>query len=208
MSRYLRQHIQFIIASSIALLILTFEGHCGVTSFAPQVATIIPRKDGSSSYQQHSKCSTTTPLFLAKDEIDCTTGSRYLCLLNDYETVKGPYFSALFDELFEQASHTKKTMAFVTTQKDLHEMCSRFGERALNIRFANLRSSLDLDKFPMLFVMDHWHPGLLECRLPSLKQWLKYEEDRSLNPTIVWLYGNYNAFHTRHLLRTSGFRTR
>ena len=197
----------------IALLVcvFTFDGTDddfltiprGVSSFAPQVAKRVPPKSGSFSHLQSPKCSMTTTLYLAKDETDCTTGSRYLCLLKDYETVEGPYFSALFDQLFEQTKHITKSVVFLTTQKDLDDLCSRNGDNALNSRFSNLTQSLDLDKDPTLFVLDDWNPMLLESHFPSLK--FNNSDPTNENPTVIWLYGNSNAFHTRHLLRTSGF---
>ena len=38
-------------------------------------------------------------------------GGRFICLVDDYEMVKGPYVFALFDQLFEQTNHMQKNIA-------------------------------------------------------------------------------------------------
>ena len=52
------------------------------------------------------------------------TGSRYVCLLEDYEKVMGPYLYALFDQLFKLTGHEEKGIAFLATQKDLDGISS------------------------------------------------------------------------------------
>ncbi|OEU14463.1 hypothetical protein FRACYDRAFT_241008 [Fragilariopsis cylindrus CCMP1102] len=47
--------------------------------------------------------------------------------------------------------------------------------------------------------MDDWNPLKIQERFSVSS------DSRSPPPSIIWLYGNYNALHTRHLLRTSGF---
>ncbi len=214
-SSNIRRSMKFLMTICIPLFILIFErtnDGCyqvprGVASFAPQPVSVMPRKHDPIRHRHGSTFSTPRNLHLAEDETESTTGSRYLCLFKDYETLEGPYFFALFDQLFEQTSHTKKTVAFLTTQKDMNEISrtSNFSNStsALDSRLENLQSSLDLDAPPEVFVLDEWNPVVLEERFPSLND--NDTDIQNEKPSIVWLYGNCNAFYTRHLLRTSGF---
>eukprot|EP00536_Pseudo-nitzschia_multiseries_P011419 jgi/Psemu1/28840/gm1.28840_g len=84
----------------------------------------------------------------------------------------------------------------------------------------DLQSSLELDILPDLIVMDDWNPLRLEetrwspssssSSLPPSQSNEDEDADSQrgdvhLAPAVVWLYGIFNAYHTRHLLRTSGF---
>ncbi len=137
------------------------------------------------------------------NESDTTVGSRYLCLLDDFEKTRGPYCFALFDQLFEQTNHERKYVAFLTTQKDLDSVSKSNDASALESMLETLESSLDLDGPPEVFVLEDWNPLALEERFASVAT--ETETNREDAPTILWLYGCHNAFYTRHLLRTSGF---
>jgi hypothetical protein len=119
-------------------------------------------------------------------------GGRHICLLDDYDTVRGPYFSALFDQLMGETQHPTKNLAYFTSQADLSlRDATDLGSRNdRNTFLEELRASLALDD-ANLFLLDEWNPLTLESELSTS------------NPTIVWVQGK-NAFRTRHLLRTSG----
>ena len=183
----------------------------GVTSFAPTAVAVVPRKNDRLHRQRKRKRAIATTLHIARDGTESTTGSRYVCLLEDYKKTMGPYFFALFDQLIEQTGHEKKHVAFLTAQKDLDELLSANNEKdtdnintgALESLLETMESSLDLDGPPEVFVLEDWNPMALEERFSSFKG--VDSEPRNMDPTIVWLYGKHNAFYTRHLLRTSGF---
>ena len=158
------------------------------------------------------------------------TGSRYVCLLEDYEKVMGPYLYALFDQLFELTGHEEKRIAFLTTQKDLDDIssyriqgkenenktddavkgvnCNDTTAEALKALLETLESSLELETTPEVFVLDDWNPLAVEERFSTVESTgagTSDDDKDKVDPTILWLYGNHNSFYTRHLLRTSGF---
>ena len=171
------------------------------------------------------------------DNNDFDHGGRYVLLFEDYQKVRGPYFFALFDQMIEQTetltSSTSTTarvanrrVAFCTTRKDLEQRITDVDvDATVDIDVAtvsaaaaaalplleDLRSSLELETIPELFVMDDWNPWLLEQRFGDSSNASDGDDNDSDDdndnrmPTIFWLHGTYNAFHTRHLLRTSGF---
>jgi len=173
-----------------------------------------------------------------EDSNDFDHGGRYVLLFEDYQKVKGPYFFALFDQMIEQIETTtargaKRRVAFCTTRKDLEQQIvvaaaagtdvdvdvdatmdidmdvATVSAAAARPLLEDLRSSLELETIPELFVMDDWNPWLLEQRFGGVGNAGASDDDDDDNgdqmPTIFWLHGTYNAFHTRHLLRTSGF---
>lgn len=118
-------------------------------------------------------------------------GGRHICLFDSYEAVKGPYFFALLDQLMGETQHETKNLAYFTSRSDLPaNEGARVARGDRGDVLETLRASLDLDT-ATLFLLDDWNPPTLDEELSCSK------------PTIVWVQGK-NAFHTRHLLRTSG----
>jgi hypothetical protein len=212
----------------------------GVDSFAPQpfvqhVHLLLPRANNANARKQHKRnCARATTSSLHDGAVE-PTGSRYICLLEDYEKVRGAYFYALFDQLFELTGLEEKRIAFLTTQKDLDGLsCHIQGmddrnenddgddekggndngndngttAEALEALLETLESSLELETAPEVFVLDDWNPLAVEERFSAVGTGTATSDGDGGNdkdPTILWLYGNHNAFYTRHLLRTSGF---
>jgi len=113
--------------------------------------------------------------------------------LKDYQNVEGPYFSACLEELLElrendnqkdDENERRRCMAILTTQKDF--LLWKKEEQFLS----DLESSLGLEEPPKVLLLDDWNP-------------LQVEDIHDYY-SIIWLSGTYNAFWTRHLLRTSG----
>jgi hypothetical protein len=168
-------------------------------------------------------------------------GERYICLFDDYNKVKGSYFNALFDQMFEQTriniEHSNKHVVFLTTKADIQNIInnkeSRRNDDENNVNadsvdnadddhdhdnddnvdndntkiimepiLNDLKLTLDLNDIPELFIMDDWNPLKIQERFSDSSSSLSSQKPL---PSIVWLYGNYNTFHTRHLLRISGF---
>jgi hypothetical protein len=214
----------------------------GAVAFAPPVLIqqvfMLPRPNIAQKQHKRNRARTPTICMHAVAGMSKPTGSRYVCLLEDYEKVMGPYFNALFDQLFELTGHEEKRIAFLTTQKDLDGISSYrirgngsetktdddeievngYGTttEALVALLETLESSLELETTPEVFVLDDWNPLAIEERFSAVRSTGvgtsdgnddgKNDKSRDkIDPTIIWLYGNHNAFYTRHLLRTSGF---
>jgi hypothetical protein len=115
---------------------------------------------------------------------------RHICLFDNYEAVRGPYFSALLDQLMGETQRQTKNLAYFTSRYDVSLIGETSDTEGENRLPQDLSVSLDLDD-ANLFLLDDWNPLTLGEQLTKI------------NPTIVWVQGS-NAFHTRHLLRTSG----
>lgn len=131
------------------------------------------------------------------DRSHCSHGGKHICLFDNYDTIRGPYFSALMDQLMGETQHLTKNLAYFTSKYDLKQQQhddenedSEDHDGGHNDLMQILSVSLDLYA-ANLFLLDEWNPLTLSERLTTLQ------------PTMVWIQGR-NAFHTRHLLRTSG----
>jgi peptidase E len=115
-------------------------------------------------------------------------GGRHLCLFDDIANVQGPYFSALFDQLYGETQLQRKNLAFCTTRLDLEKLVEP------SVFLDDLKSSLDLDDIKIV-ILDDLNPLTTER--------IFQKPNSNEEPTIIWVQGQ-NAFFTRHLLRTSG----
>jgi hypothetical protein len=103
--------------------------------------------------------------------------SRHVCLFDKYETIRGPHFAALFDQIVEQTGVSEKRVAFLSINAD--------GKST-----SQMEQDLDLDSCATLFLRDY-NPISLE------------EKIQELGPTIFWVPDG-NSFALRYLMRTSG----
>jgi hypothetical protein len=161
-----------------------------------------------------------------------SVGERYICLFDNYNKVKGSYFNALFDQMFDQTRFEYKHVAFLITNADIQNIIKERNDhdnngnvddndddddeeadvdhdettttttmstasKIMDPILNDLKVTLDLNEIPELFIMDDWNPLKIQERFSSSVS--------SQQPSIIWVYGNYNALNTRHLLRTSGF---
>lgn len=109
------------------------------------------------------------------------SNSRFVCLIQDYDRVQGPYFHALLDQMLEnECQFGQRKLALCTTQKYDHR----------EERMSQLEDDFDLDGC-QLFLLDDYNPITLQ------------EEVSNFDPTIFWLVDD-NAFRIRYYLRTSG----
>lgn len=120
-------------------------------------------------------------LFLLALQVNSLSVSpRHVCLLNSYDSVRGPYFTALLDQLAEQAGHVDNLKLLVCYDNETYD--SKHLQQIQNdIPFLTCDYLLLADYNPL-----------------SL-----YERLAHSPPNIIWLYGS-NAFTLRYHLRTSG----
>ncbi len=184
-----------------------------VNSFSQSTMVLVPRRATQLCRDRNREDNILTALYTTNEEteFDTTAGSRYICLFQDYEKTTGPYFFALFDQLLEQTLHKKKHVAFLTTQKDIDALSTENEPNTLESKLETIKSFLDLDRSPEVFVLEEWNPLALEERFGSTadrataEATTQSQRDQMNIPTVVWLYGRHNGFYTRHMLRTSGF---
>mmetsp|Transcript_14941 Transcript_14941/g.22019 ORF Transcript_14941/g.22019 Transcript_14941/m.22019 type:complete len:341 (-) Transcript_14941:130-1152(-) len=115
--------------------------------------------------------------------------SRYVCLFDNYLTVRGPYFHALFDQILQdQAGIEQRRIALCTSQ--VH------AERVSNQLMPQIQQDVLLrsDDFCTLFILDEYNPLSLQETITK----------QQLNPTIFWVVDYDNAFRIRYKMRTSG----
>ncbi|CAJ1948319.1 unnamed protein product [Cylindrotheca closterium] len=111
------------------------------------------------------------------------SNSRFVCLIQDYDKVQGPYFHALLDQMMEKECRFEhRRLALCTTRKHA-SWCQKE-------RVSQLEQDFGLDGC-QLFVLDDYNPMTLK------------QEMEDFDPTIFWLVDD-NAFRIRYFLRTSG----
>jgi len=137
---------------------------------------------------------------------------RHVCLLNDYEAVRGPYFYALFDQLWEQTGFANKRVAFLAaTGVEAGSNQGKHEEQLAN-KMQQIQQELDLDTCELFTLStDNIDPEHLREKLVKLE------------PSIVWIAappknnykgsdgddddyqphndGNGNSYWLRHVLR-------
>ncbi|KAL3942811.1 MAG: hypothetical protein SGBAC_003049 [Bacillariaceae sp.] len=114
--------------------------------------------------------------------------SRFVCLIQDYDKVQGPYFHALLDQMMEnECQFEQRRLALCTTRKNAN-WCQKERVSQLQQDFLGLDSHQCCHQ---LFVLDDYNPMTLE------------QEMDQFDPNIFWLFDD-NAFRIRHFLRTSG----
>lgn len=107
---------------------------------------------------------------------------RHVCLLSTYETVRGPYFTALLDQLAEQAGHVED-LKMVICYEDSQENTTYHAQQ-VHQDFSFLSSCTTL------LLQDH-NPISL------------WEQLDQIDPNVIWVRGS-NPFGLRYRLRTSG----
>ena len=115
------------------------------------------------------------------------TNSRFVCLLNDYSTIRSPYFKALFDQL-------------------LTEQCAIYDRRV-----AICTSDVNIDTISKTLVPKIQQDLLLDdksdmCKVFNLKNYnpISIQETmEDFQPTIFWVVDD-NTFRIRYQMRTSG----
>ena len=132
--------------------------------------------------------------FEYKNMIFCTTNADIQNIIinndNDSDNVADDDDDDDDDGIHKDDDETTSTSTTTTTTTTTTKIASMLDE---------LKISLDLKEIPELFIMDDWNPLKIQERFSVSS------DSRPPPPSIIWLYGNYNALHTRHLLRTSGF---
>ena len=144
------------------------------------------------------------------------SNSRHVCFINDYDAVRGPHFSALFDELVAQTGAETKRVALVTATVDESDCITLPVGRRLqsttprpssgpltappstdtqslhssSILKQELEKDLELDVCDVI-ALENFNPVTLEKHIEMLE------------PTVVWV-ADGNAFALRYLMRTSG----
>ena len=116
--------------------------------------------------------------------------NRHVCLFHDYETVQGPYFSALFDSVFERTGYASKRMLVISTAPPV-------AEDHLDMMPATTRTLEKLEN----------DLGLEACQRIFLSQynpWSLLDKLDQFQPTILWIDNDSNAFGLRHLMKISG----
>ena len=103
--------------------------------------------------------------------------NRHVCLFDSYETIRGPHFGALFDQIVEQTGVSEKRVAIFSINDN--------GKST-----SQMEQDLGLDSCVTLFLRDY-DPLSLE------------EKIQELHPTILWVPDG-NAYALRYLMRTSG----
>jgi hypothetical protein len=103
--------------------------------------------------------------------------SRHVCFFDNYETIRGPHFAALFDQIVEQTGISEKRVALFSITDD--------GKST-----SQIEQDLGLDSCVTLSLRDY-NPLSLEEKL------------QELDPTIFWVPDG-KSFALRYLTRTSG----
>jgi hypothetical protein len=111
-------------------------------------------------------------------EVAALVCRRHVCLFDQYSAVRGPYFNALFDELFEETGLEEKRLAYCCI------------EAPPEATLATIKEDLDLAELKVI-LMDEYDPISLDAEL------------QRANPTIIWM-ADGNSFGIRYKLRTSG----
>ena len=109
--------------------------------------------------------------------------NRHVCLFHDYETVQGPYFSALFDSVFERTGYASKRMLVISTAPPV-------AEDHLDMMPATTRTLEKLEN----------DLGLEACQRIFLSQynpWSLLDKLDQFQPTILWIDNDSNAFGLR-----------
>lgn len=144
-----------------------------------QISISILRIIGSNALASQPATPAATPAHLRN--------SRFVCLLDDYLVVRGPYFSALFDQLLqEQCDIPQRRIALCTSASyaaKTRELLPQLQEDLLVLD--------EEEECCRLFVLDDYNPMSLQ------------EEIEQFNPSIFWVVDD-NAFRIRYQLRTSG----
>ena len=110
---------------------------------------------------------------------------RHICLFDAYSNVRGPYLSALVDQLTERAGHVTTDAYDIVICRD-----SSSSSDSSSSDWKNLHHDLPHARIHDLQLRDY-NPLSLE---EQMDQW---------HPTVVWVTGT-NAFLLRYELRTSG----
>jgi hypothetical protein len=112
--------------------------------------------------------------------------SRFVCLLDDYSTVRGPYFNALFDQLLqEQCGIQKRRIALCTSESNADKTRELMPQLEEDLLLDNKHDCCNL------FVLNDYNPLSLQ------------DDMAQFDPSIFWLVDD-NAFRIRYQLRTSG----
>jgi hypothetical protein len=112
--------------------------------------------------------------------------SRFVCLLNDYSTARGPYFNALFDQLLqEQCGIQKRRIALCTSESNADKIRELMPQLEEDLLLDNKHDCCNL------FVLNDYNPLSL------------HDEMEQFDPSIFWVVDD-NAFRIRYQLRTSG----
>ena len=119
-------------------------------------------------------------------------GNRHVCLMDDYECVRGPHFNALLDELFQQTGFSRKRVAYITT--------SAPEEDDLETKLNQLQSDLDLEACQVIQLAPTTSSTTIPSRNICDPKQLR-EAIESLNPSILWLGPHENSYVLRHALR-------
>lgn len=102
---------------------------------------------------------------------------RHVCFFDKYETIRGPHFGALFDQIVEQTGVSEKRVAFFSINDD--------GKPT-----SQMEQDLGLHLCATILLRDY-NPLSLE------------EKIQELDPTIFWVPDG-NSYALRYLMRTSG----
>jgi hypothetical protein len=120
------------------------------------------------------------------------------CLFDNYTRIESPYFTAIFDQLHEEARGEKKKsrLFFCTSRTDWNDGGVSSGGEEGNAanRLQYLKSTLLNNSETNLILLDDYNPIRLEEEI------LRGAKSTMI---IIWVHGS-NAFWTRHLSRTSG----
>ncbi|KAI2491709.1 hypothetical protein MHU86_22852 [Fragilaria crotonensis] len=109
------------------------------------------------------------------------SNNRHLCLFKSYSLVRGPHFSALFDQLIEQTGfddNNAKRIAFLTI--DNHRKHPDL-----------IHNDLGLDDIAT-FRLDQMNPIEMTQRI------------QEFDPSVLWVADANSAFQLRYYMRTSG----
>ncbi|CAB9507244.1 expressed unknown protein [Seminavis robusta] len=124
--------------------------------------------------------------------------NRHVCLLDSYQAARGPHFSALFDELFEQTGYNSKRVAFITVGSDDDENDDT-SMLSLKDQMKDLEEELDLEicQLVTLSSMEIENGQRTVCD----DQKALRDEIQSLNPSILWIGDHPNSNVLRYTLR-------
>ena len=121
--------------------------------------------------------------------------SRHVCLFKDYNTLRGPHFNALFDELLQeqqQKENCKRRIALCTSEYNsknvIKDLLPAIQEDLLLIDETTTTKEGDSCR---LFVLDEHNPLTLE------------QEIEKFQPSIFWVFDD-DSFRIRYKMKISG----
>jgi hypothetical protein len=105
--------------------------------------------------------------------------NRHACIFKNYDSVRGPYFNALFDQVIEQSGFETKRGLLVRIDDDNDNLIE------------NLVSDLDFDDMTVI-------------RLDKISPRDLMHTIDAFSPTVIWGADAKSALQLRYFMRTSG----